>query len=85
MFSTQLLFPVSIIFHRYVYVQHSAFIYSKYYIPEKCLCSALSSKYKGQSKKKNWALTYLITFELSNMDIYLDDISLKSYVIYLIT
>ena len=28
---------------------------------------------------------YLITFELSKMDIYLDDISLKLYVIYLIT
>ena len=38
--------------------------------------------YEGQSKITE---PYLITFELSNMDIYLDDISLKLYVIYLIT
>ena len=39
-------------------------------------------KYEGQSKITE---PYLITFELSKMDIYLDDISLKLYVIYLIT
>ena len=38
--------------------------------------------YDGQSKITE---PYLITFELSKMDIYLDDISLKLYVIYLIT
>ena len=38
--------------------------------------------YEGQSKITE---PYLITFELSKMDIYLDDISLKLYVIYLIT
>ena len=40
------------------------------------------SLYEGQSKITE---PYLITFELSKMDIYLDDISLKLYVIYLIT
>ena len=40
------------------------------------------SCYKGQSKITE---PYLITFKLSKMDIYLDDISLKLYVIYLIT
>ena len=38
--------------------------------------------YEGQSKITE---PYLITFELSKMDIYLDDISLKLYDIYLIT
>ena len=38
--------------------------------------------YEGQSKITE---PYPITFELSKMDIYLDDISLKLYVIYLIT
>ena len=38
--------------------------------------------YEGQSKITE---PYLIAFELSKMDIYLDDISLKLYVIYLIT
>ena len=38
--------------------------------------------YEGQSKITE---PYLIKFELSKMDIYLDDISLKLYVIYLIT
>ena len=38
-------------------------------------------RYEGQSKITE---PYLITFELSKMDIYLDDISLKLYVIYLI-
>ena len=37
--------------------------------------------YEGQSKITE---PYLITFESSKMDIYLDDISLKLYVIYLI-
>ena len=37
---------------------------------------------EGQSKITE---PYLITFELSKMDIYLDDISLKLYVTYLIT
>ena len=38
--------------------------------------------YEGWSKITE---PYLITFELSKMDIYLDDISLKLYVIYLIS
>ena len=38
--------------------------------------------YEGQSKITK---PYLITFELSKMDIYLDDISLKLYIIYFIT
>ena len=38
--------------------------------------------YEGQSKITE---PYLMTFELSKMDINLDDISLKLYVIYLIT
>ena len=38
--------------------------------------------YEGQSKITE---PYLITFESSKMEIYLDDISLKLYVIYLIT
>ena len=38
--------------------------------------------YEGQSKITE---PYLIAFELSKMEIYLDDISLKLYVIYLIT
>ena len=38
--------------------------------------------YEGQSKITE---PYLITFELSKMDIYLDNISLKLYVLYLIT
>ena len=38
--------------------------------------------YEGQSKITE---PYLITFELSKMDINLNDISLKLYVIYLIT
>ena len=38
--------------------------------------------YEGQSKITE---PYLITFELGKMDIYLDDILLKLYVIYLIT
>ena len=41
-----------------------------------------TKSYEGQSKLTE---PYLITFELSKMDIYLDDISLKLYVIYLIT
>ena len=42
----------------------------------------VSALYEGQSKITE---PYPITFELSKMDIYLDDISLKLYVIYLIT
>ena len=42
----------------------------------------LKDYYEGQSKITE---PYLITFELSKMDMYLDDISLKLYVIYLIT
>ena len=38
--------------------------------------------YEGQSEITE---PYLITFELSKMDIYLDDISFKLYVFYLIT
>ena len=38
-------------------------------------------QYEGQSKITE---PYLITFELSKMDIYLHDISLKLYVIYII-
>ena len=41
-----------------------------------------SQGYEGQSKITE---PYLITFELSKIDIFLDDISLKLYVIYLIT
>ena len=41
-----------------------------------------SIMYEGRSKITE---PYPITFELSKMDIYLDDISLKLYVIYLIT
>ena len=44
--------------------------------------SNICDKVKNQSKITE---PYLITFELSKMDIYLDDISLKLYVIYLIT
>ena len=44
--------------------------------------STKNSSYEGQSKISE---PDLITFELSKMDIYLDDISLKLYVIYLIT
>ena len=38
--------------------------------------------YEGQSKITE---PYLIRFELSKMEIYLDDISLKLYIIYFIT
>ena len=44
--------------------------------------SCLIRVYEGQSEKTE---PYLITFEFSKMDIYLDNISLKLYVIYLIT
>ena len=49
---------------------------------QKCLNGLLELLYEGQSKITE---PYLITFELSKMDIYFDDISLKLYVIYLIT
>ena len=42
----------------------------------------LIEEYEGQSKITE---PCLITFELSKMDIYLDDISLKLYVIFMIT